>query len=224
MTIDTGNNIDVDLTPDIVLLHDAGYHVLAYDLRNFGLSSGANGGLTSGGIHEARDVIGSLRYVDSRPDLHELKIALFSRCLGANATLFAMERAPREFEAVRCLVACQPLSPRYVLERSLERTGVPRSVIHAVDQQIRLRTSFGLDDMSPLRAASIVQVPALVYQVRDDLMTRPVDVQAIFDAIPQPDTKKKLVWIDGTTRRWDGYLQFQRHPDVVLDWLNTFTR
>ncbi|MET4781815.1 hypothetical protein ABIB56_001814 [Glaciihabitans sp. UYNi722] len=36
--------------------------------------------------------------------------------------------------------------------------------------------------------------------------------------------KKKLVWIDGTTRRWDGCLHFQRHPDVILDWLDTFTR
>ncbi len=22
----------------------------------------------------------------------------------------------------------------------------------------------------------------------------------------------------GTTRRWDGYLEFQRHPEPMLDW------
>jgi uncharacterized protein len=25
-------------------------------------------------------------------------------------------------------------------------------------------------------------------------------------------------WIHGTTRCWDGYLEFQRHPEPMLDW------
>jgi len=192
-------------------------HVLAYDLRNSGLSGAANGGLTSSGRFESRDVIGSLRYVRSRPGLRNAKIVLFSRCLGADAALFAMERAPREFDDVRCLVACQPLSPRPALERALERRGIPAETISEIDQLIRLRTSFSLDDMSPVNAARSVRVPVLVYQVRDDANTRPTDVQAIFDAIPgQEGVAKELFWIDGTTRRWDGYLHFQNHPDRVL--------
>jgi hypothetical protein len=43
---ETGNDIEVDLVPDIAILHEAGYHVLAYDLRNLGLSGDANGGVT----------------------------------------------------------------------------------------------------------------------------------------------------------------------------------
>jgi uncharacterized protein len=79
--------------------------------------------------------------------------------------------------------------------------------------------------MSPVNAARSVQVPALVYQVRDDANTRPADVQAIFDAIPGQDgLTKKLFWIDGTTRRWDGYLHFQNHPDRVLDWIAQHTK
>jgi uncharacterized protein len=221
----TGNDFEVNQVPDIAILHDAGYHVLAYDLRNFGLSGAANGGLTSSGRFESRDVIGSLRYVRSRPGLRDAKIVLFSRCLGADATLFAMERAPREFDDVRCLVACQPLSPGMAVERALERRGIPAEYIQELDRRIRLRTSFGLDDMSPVNAARSVQVPALVYQVRDDANTRPADVQAIFDAIPGQDgLTKKLFWIDGTTRRWDGYLHFQNHPDRVLDWIAQHTK
>jgi len=220
MSADTGNDFDVDLVPDIAILHAAGYHVLAYDLRNFGLSAAANGGLTTGGNFESRDVIGSLRYVRSRPDLPDAKIALFSRCLGANATLFAMERAPQAFAHVRCLVACQPLSPRRVLEQGLERRGVPSGCIAEIDRRIRLRTGFGLDAMSPVNAARSVRTPTLVYQVHDDLMTRPADVQAIFDAIPDQDhLPKELFWIPGTTRRWDGYLHFQNNPSRILGWL-----
>ena len=69
-------------------LHDAGYNVLAYDLRNLGLSGVANGGIGSIGVLEARDVVGSLNYVRSRPDLKGKKIGLFSRRMGGNATFF----------------------------------------------------------------------------------------------------------------------------------------
>ena len=40
-----------------------------------------------------------------------------------------------------------------------------------------------------------------------------------FDNIPVAD--KKLQWIHGTTRRWDGYLEFQRHPEPMLGWYAT---
>lgn len=35
---------------------------------------------------------------------------------------------------------------------------------------------------------------------------------------------KELLWIPGTTRRWDGCLHFQRHPDRILDWIARHTR
>jgi hypothetical protein len=44
-------------------------------------------------------------------------------------------------------------------------------------------------------------------------------VQTMFDNIPVAN--KKLQWIYGTTRRWDGYLEFQRHPEPMLDWFAT---
>ena len=60
----SGNDFEVNLVPDYKILHDAGYNVLAYDLRNFGLSGAANGGIASSGIFEARDVAGSLAYAE----------------------------------------------------------------------------------------------------------------------------------------------------------------
>jgi hypothetical protein len=30
--------------------------------------------------------------------------------------------------------------------------------------------------------------------------------------------EKKLQWIEGTTARWDGYLELQRRPQPMLDW------
>ena len=40
----------------------------------------------------------------------------------------------------------------------------------------------------------------------------------------QDGTAKELFWVDGTTRRWDGYLYFQRHPHHILDWIARHTK
>jgi uncharacterized protein len=29
-----------------------------------------------------------------------------------------------------------------------------------------------------------------------------------------------LVWIEGTTRRFDGYNYFGEHPEIPIDWFN----
>src|SRR6266436_2998676 len=85
----SGNGFEVDFIPDYKILHDAGYNVLAYDLRNFGHSGAANGGIASSGIFEARDVLGSLNYIRHRDDTRDMTIGLFSRCLGCSSTFYA---------------------------------------------------------------------------------------------------------------------------------------
>jgi uncharacterized protein len=212
----SGNGIEVDFIPDYKILHDAGYHVLAYDMRNSGHSGAANGGVIAA-RYAARDVVGSLDYVRSRPDLNDAAIGLFSRCMGANATFTAMTLHPEAFGDVRCLVAPQPLSPRVTLERSLELMGVnAEESIEELGDMIRLHTSLRLDDDSPVEAARSVTVPTFLYQVKDDILTRPGDVQSMYDNIPVAD--KELLWIEGSTRRWDGYLHFAKEPARMLAW------
>lgn len=74
--------------------------------------------------------------------------------------------------------------------------------------RVGLQTSFTLDQFSPSPWAKSLMIPTFLYQVRDDLYTRPDDIQAMFDNIPIAN--KKLHWIEGTTRRWDGYTYFLR--------------
>lgn len=216
----SGNDFEVNFIPDYKILHDAGYNVLTYDLRNFGHSGAGNGGIGSSGRFESRDVIGSLTYARTRRELSGMTVGLFSRCLGCNATMFAISRHPEHFKYVRCLVGVQPLSPRFFLERHLEIIGVPADRIEELDRYIKLITSFNLQELAPVQAAKDITIPTLIYQVHDDMMTRPSDVQTIFDNIPAKD--KELFWIRGTTRRWDGYTYFQREPKLVLEWFETY--
>jgi uncharacterized protein len=218
----TGNDFEVNFVPDYRILHDAGYNVLTYDLRNHGQSGAGNGGIFTVGQFEYRDVIGSLNYVRSRADTRDQTIGLFSRCVGGNSTMSAMTRRPEVFERVRCMVSPQPLSSGIALERALERFGIPASYIDDLNERIRLITSFNIDEFSPVPWAKNVRIPTLLYQVRDDLYTRPTDVQAMYDNIPVPE--KKLFWIQGTTRRWDGYAYFQKDPSQMLEWFDTYMK
>jgi uncharacterized protein len=211
----SGNGFEVDLVPDYKILHDAGYNVLAYDLRNHGLSSAANGGVTTSGVTESRDVVGSLEYARTRPDTRDMAIGLFSRCMGGSSTLSAMTRFPAAFDGVRCLVSPQPVTPRIIVERRLAVMGLGDR-LDDFDTYVRLRTSVGLDQRIPQEWARNVRVPTFLYQVRGDILTHPSDVQTIFDNIP--GAEKKLQWIEGTTARFDGYLEFQRRPQPMLGW------
>jgi hypothetical protein len=209
-----GNDFEVDYVEDYKILHDAGYNVLTYDFRNQGASASSNGGVGGHGF-VARDVVGSLRFARTDPRTRDLTIGLFSRCQGANASMYAMHLWPEEFDGIRCMVAPQPLSVHATVGAILGMVGLPD---HLGDVERRIQVLSGLtrEVLTPIPAASSIQVPTFLYQVRDDLMTTPGDVQAMYDAIPIDD--KKLMWIEGTTRRWDGYLEFQLRPEPMLDW------
>lgn len=216
----SGNDIDIDFMPDYKILHDAGYNVLTYDLRNHGLSGSANGGVTSSGIYEARDVLGSIVYAQTRTDTSAMKIGLFSRCLGANATFAAASQHPEAFENVRCVVGAQPVSTEMVIIRQMRLMGISEAHLDDLDQRIRLTTGIDFTAQDPLPWAAAMTVPTFLYQVRDDSLTAPSDVQKMYNAMPA--AQKYLHWIEGTSRRWDGYLEFQRHPDQMLKWFDTF--
>jgi uncharacterized protein len=216
----SGNDFEVSFIRDFRILHDAGYNVLTYDFRNHGHSGSGNGGLISSGRYESRDVVGALDYARARPDMAGMTIGLFSRCLGCSSTMFAMSLEPGRFKDVRCMVGAQPVSVRAIMSRTLDRVGIAPERIDELDRNLRVVTSFGIDELSPLEAAKDVRTPSFIYQVRDDAMTYSQDVQRIFDNIPTPD--KELFWIDGTTRRWDGYTYFQRHPEKMLAWFASY--
>ncbi|WP_108987809.1 alpha/beta hydrolase [Streptomyces coelicoflavus] len=209
-------DFEINFLPDYKNLHDAGYNVLAYDLRNHGRSGEANGGLVGIGQFEYRDVIGSVRYGRARMGVDNTRIGFLSRCLGANSTIVAMSRHPEEFEGVRALVAVQPVSLRALAETALAQ--VPGG-IGLLETELKNLTGFDLDELSPLEYAKDVRVPTLIAQVHQDSSTRPEDVQTIYDNLAAGD--KELHWIEGTTRRFDGYNHFPENPGRMIDWFAT---
>lgn len=211
-----GNDFEINFVPDLKILHDAGYNVLAYDMRNFGHSGEANGGICSCGRFESRDVIGSLDYVKKREDTQNMTIGLFSRCLGAVSTFWAMKRHPGAFQDVRCVVAPQPVTAEAMTSKALKSMGVDQKYMDLADEEIRKVTSFGIKEMAVVPIMKAVKTPTLIYQVKDDVLTEPQNVQSIYDAIEIEE--KKLIWVEGTTSRWKGYTYFQENPKEILQW------
>jgi uncharacterized protein len=94
--------------------------VLAYDLRNHGLSSAANGNVVTHGFTESRDVVGSLQYARTCPKTRDMVIGLFSRCMGAVSTFAAMTRCPAALT-----LPVYPAAKRLTTLRSLAYSRMP---------------------------------------------------------------------------------------------------
>jgi pimeloyl-ACP methyl ester carboxylesterase len=140
---------------------------------------------------------------------------LFSWCTGGNSTFSAMMRWPVVFDGVRCRVSPQPVTTRLIVEHRLAVMG-RGDRIDDFNTLVWLRSRVGLEQRIPQEWARSIHKPTFLYQVRGDILTDPSHVQPMFDNIPV--TEKKLQWIEGTTARWDGYTEFQRRPQPMLDW------
>jgi pimeloyl-ACP methyl ester carboxylesterase len=206
---------EVNFLPEYRILHDAGYNILTYDMRNHGRSGTGSGGVNGHGVLEYRDVIGSLRYAKSRPDTRNMRTALYSRCLGANSTIVGMHKHPEEFAHIKAMIALQPVTPGVFVQTAVENQNIPNGVA-LFDAAFHKRTGYHLSDVWPMEYARSVTVPTLVAQVRRDFLTKQSNVQEIYDTISSRD--KKLFWIEDTDKRFEGYNYFGQHPQLVLDW------
>ncbi|ASW76495.1 alpha/beta hydrolase [Chryseobacterium piperi] len=210
---------EVNYLPQHKALHDAGYNILAYDLRNHGESETYNNGYGGNGQNEYRDVIGSIRYAKSRKDTADMKIGLYSICYGCNSTLVAISKHSEEFSDIKALLALQPASAGSLIGRFFENNGIDKEAGMALaDKTMSDMTGFHIQELSPIEATKSVTMPTLIVQVHDDSMSHPEDVQSIFDNMPAAD--KKLFWIEGTTDRFRGYTYFNDQPELLLEWFN----
>jgi uncharacterized protein len=91
----------VDFLPAAKALHDAGYHVLLFDLRNHG-ESGYKLPITYG-LREAHDVEGALSYLRGRSEVDTQRIGLLGCSMGANAAIYAAAASP----PVKAILAVQ---------------------------------------------------------------------------------------------------------------------
>lgn len=213
---------EVNFLPDYKALHDAGYNIICYDLRNHGISDTGSGGLCGAlGYYEARDVVGSIKYALSRPETKDNSIGLLSRCMGGNATIHAMKLFPDYFQDIKAMILLQAVSGHAFVEKGALNSGLDKdATVSAFDKRIYELTGFRLKELTPIPLAHHVTVPTLFAQVRKDALIDTSDSSDIFNALGSKE--KKMVWIENTTRRFDGYNYFAKEPAEMLEWFGKY--
>jgi pimeloyl-ACP methyl ester carboxylesterase len=203
---------DVDLLKMVRALHEAGYPVLAFDLRNHGES---DGGITGNGLSEYQDVVGAVDYLHSRPNLGVQEIGFVCFCMGAASTMTALSKAKDRLEDARFLVAIQPVTSSVFFRCYLKDVYTPLSLflIPTVGKLVRWRGGFALEDMAPGRFAKDIEIPTMYVQAREDRWTELSDIQGFYDATPGAE---ELWFIEGKMRRFEAYNYVGEHPERIL--------
>ena len=215
------DDIEIDFVAHIAHLSRAGYNVLAYDLRNHGTSGAANGGICGIGRYEWRDCVGAKAYIDTHPKLSTMTLGLYSQCTGGNAQYEAISRRPELFADVRCMLSPLVVSMASLMGQFAKLQGVG-DYLEALDFEQRKLGGYANPEMTPHLFAADVRMPTFVVQVHDDLWTTPEDGQRTFDLLGA--NEKELFWIEGTTRRFDGYNYFGKTPDRMIAWFEKHMR
>jgi pimeloyl-ACP methyl ester carboxylesterase len=211
---------EVNFLPELKHLHDAGYNLLTYDIRNHGRSGNGNGGLSGIGLLECRDVLGSVQYAQRREDLTNLHVGLYSRCMGSNSTIIAMHKWPEAFEHIEAAVFHQPAPGKMLVEGAARHFKLnPESTADRVSKRIYELSGFNLDELTPVPYASAVNVPVMVSQLEQDFLISTEEIQVLYDALGSTD--KELFWIQGSNQRFSGYNYFGKHPERLVDWFDS---
>lgn len=216
------DTLEIDFVAHMKHLSNAGYNILAYDLRNHGNSGAANGGICGIGRYEWRDVVGAQQYVQNHPKLNTMKVALYNRCTGGNAAYEAMYRHPELFEEVKCFFGPLTVSMTALMTSFAGLMGLDTYMELMDLEQIKLG-GFTNGEMRPQDYAHAVKVPYFMAQVVDDVWTdNPKGAQEIFDNIGSEE--KELFWIEGTNRRFDGYNYFGVNPEKMIAFFDKYMK
>lgn len=165
------------------VLHDAGYNLLALNLR---LNAG---GFATMGYHEQKDVTAALDFLQNDKKISTLGLMGFS--MGAATSILVMDKDPR----VKAGLFSSPYtSALEVLSQAAQRDfGIPYyPLIPMVQITADWRADMHLADVVPLdRIAHIAPRPILIYHCAQDKTTDASHSRILYEAAQEP----KGLWI-----------------------------
>lgn len=209
---------DISFLRQARYLHDKGYTVLMYDLRNHGESDLGTTPWVTWGPEEAKDVIAAVDFVSSHPTYREAGIGLLSICMGSAATTYAYGLPEDDLgrrKNVKAMVAVQPLH----YKNFVKAFGLPE-FLDAMGRRLSLeRTGIDLNVKTFLTDVERIPVPTLVVQNRNDPWTDLDFVRAFYEGLI---VEKEMLWLDLEKSRAASYEELGRSPERLLGFFDRY--
>jgi pimeloyl-ACP methyl ester carboxylesterase len=199
----------VELLKPIRILHEAGYHVFSFDLRNHGRSGSSP--VVTFGLDEANDLLGAVDYLKGREDVDTERIGVLGYSMGANAVMFACAKT----EDIKAAIAVQPVRPISFGRRLSEALlGPLGGIALSVARRAYYRAGGPLWEIAdPAIVSDLISPTAILYVQGDgDPWGDVTNVRRFYDLGKEP----KMLEIVPSLNRYGGYLYLSEHPEVML--------
>jgi len=198
----------VDLLRLAYALHQDGFHVMMYDMRNHGESAAAPP--VAFGQEEAKDLLGAIAYLNGRADVAPDRIGVVGFSMGANSLLYAIPQT----EQIKAAVAVQPTTLAVFSKKYGQELLGPLSTLILPVAEFFYQAAGGLywSAYRPSFAATNAgQTPILFVQGNGDPWGDVEDVAQIAEAAPNA---RGPLFVDSTDR-FGGYQYLIDNPKVV---------
>jgi dienelactone hydrolase len=203
-------DLDVDFLVPARALHDAGFHVLLFDLRNHGESGSARP--VTYGPREARDYVAAVEFVRQRSDVDGERIGAIGYSMGAGTVLYGTP----DCQPIRALLAVQPARIA-TFNRNFSRTEWGRIgplLILPVEPLYRLMRAPPPSKHDPaVPAARLGDTVVQYVQGTGDPWGTTEDVEAMAAATPNA----LPIIRHPTTARFEGYGYVEAEVDAVVE-------
>lgn len=208
---------DIHFLNQAKYLHESGYSVLMYDLRNHGESGEGSTPWVTWGTDERLDVLAAVDYISDHSDYKEASIGLLSICMGSSSSVFAygMEPELKENKKVKTMIAVQPLTYDYFVKAM----GLPGFLVNSGNKYNSEKRNVDLTGDSFLPYAKDISVPTLVIQNQNDPMTNQDMVKGFYGDLT---VEKDLLMLDLEKKRGAAYDWIGKNPDQILGWFNKY--
>lgn len=203
----------VELLRPARALHDAGYHLLMFDLRNHG-HSGSSPTVTFG-HDEAHDLLAAVGYLQGREEVDADRIGVLGYCMGANALMFACAKT----QDIQAAIAVQPVRPFSFAHRlACGLLGPLGGVALSVARHAHYNAGGPLwETTDPIIVADLAGSTATMYIQGDgDPWGDVPDVRRLYEMAQEP----KVLKIVPSANRFGGYHYLSEHPETMLEFLS----
>ncbi|MFO7678714.1 MAG: alpha/beta fold hydrolase [Chloroflexota bacterium] len=198
----------VDLLRLAFALHQDGYHILMYDMRNHGESAAAPP--VAFGQEEAKDLLGALAYLNARSDVDAGRIGVIGFSMGANSLLYALPQT----DQIKAGIAVQPMTVSIYSHKYGHDLLGPLSTAVLPLSEFMFQVAGGMYFSAyrpSFAAAGAGDTPVLFIQGNGDPWGDVEDVAQIAEATPNA---RGPLFVE-TSSRFEGYQYLIDNPKIA---------